>query len=258
MSETQRERRQRQAAERWMGGARLRIPGVPPELETRWKEPPPYIYECHEALVDVLEPWVYGRIDIPVLRRLSERMMHLRGRVSMAKTLLALNRLVDFRTCNVGTPIQEKNGELHWLGRPIRFIAEVGGIGYYACKDRIDDLVKHFGISRHRQAGTDDQGEQYGRPSIRHIFDELFQALGGKVWEKVSKARDMASQAWRQAREVLDPVVEATNKLAEKVAAAGTKTARMAKRRSPEVSALLYGMLEKMLPGYRKPKPDTS
>ena len=258
MSETQRQRQRREAAERWMG-PRLSIPGVPADLD--WDEPPPYVHECHDALEDALEPWVRGLKDIPVLRRiLTDRQMHLRGRVSMAKTLLAINRLMDHRTCNLGTPIESKDGQLHWLGRPISFIATVAGIGYYACRDRIDDIVKDSGMSRQQQTGTDAQGQKYGRPSVRCMFEDFLQSLGNKVGEVVSAARKTASRVWREAHEVLDPQVEATKKVAKRIGAAAATAAEKVKTRSrsPEMSALLYGMLQKMLPGYRKPKPDTS
>lgn len=240
-----------------MGGARLSIPGVPADLD--WDEPPPYVYECHDALHETLEQWVYSTIDIPVLRRiLTDRQMHLRGRVSMAKTLLAINRLMDHRTCNLGTPIESKDGQLHWLGRPIRFIATVAGISYDACKDRIDDIVKESGMSRQQQTGTDAEGKQYGRPSVRCMFEDFFQSLGNKVGDVMSAARKTASRVWREAHEVVDAAVEATKKVRQRVAAKATKAADMAKRRTPEVSAQLYALLKKMLPGYRKPKPDTS
>jgi len=256
---TKRQEQRRAAAERWMGGPHLSIPGIPADLEEKWDEPPPYIHDCHEALRDALEPWIYGTTDIPILRRiLTDRQMHLRGRVSMAKTLLAINRLMDFRTCNLATPIEEKDGQLYWLGRPITFLATVAGIGYYACKDRINDVVAHFAMSRHQQTGTDAEGKPYGRPSIRNVFEDLFWSLGKTVGEKVKAARDTASRIWREAHEVLDPVVEATKRLSEKIEARTAKAADMAKRRAPEVSAKLYAMLKQLLPGYRKPKPDTS
>lgn len=256
MSETKRQRQQREAAERWMGG-RLSIPGIPADLD--WDAPPPYVHECHKALRDTLELWVKGLIDIPVLRRiLTDRQMHLRGRVSMAKTLLAINRLMDFRTCNLGTPIEEKNGQLHWLGRPITFIAVVAGIGYYACKDRIDDIVKHSGMSRHPQTGND-EGKPYGRPSVRHMFSDFLESLGDKVAEVVKAAQATAYRVWKEAHEVVKPSVEAAKKVGQRVAAAAAAAAaEKVKRRSPEVSALLYAFLEKMRPGYRRPNPDTS
>lgn len=258
MTETKRRRQQREGAERWMGGARLSIPGVPADLD--WDEPPPYVHECHEALLDALEPWVLGIIDIPILRRLvTDRLMHLWGRLSMAKTLLAINRLMDFRTCNLGTPIEEKNGELHWLGRPISFIAKVAGISYYACKDRIDDIVEHCGMSRHQQTGNN-QGKPYGRPSVRHMFSDFLESLGDKVAEVVKAAQATAYRIWKEAHEVVKPSVDAAKKVGQRVAAAAATAAEKVKTRSrsPEVSALLYAFLEKMRPGYRRPNPDTS
>jgi hypothetical protein len=203
---------------------RLTIPGV------HWK-PAPFVQKAFDALRDDLEPWVNGESDIPVLRHVAnDRLMHAQGRVSMAKTLLAISLLKDYRTSNVGTPWQDKKTkQWYWLGRSIKFIADVAGISYWACKRRIDWLVKRGGMSRHQQAGTDDQGVQYGRPSIRNVFSDFFQCIGEKTWKAVKAAQETAYQIYKEGLEVVESIAETSERLAQRattVAAQGTQKVR--------------------------------
>ena len=252
-----RRRARKQDVERWrqnwFSEGRLRIPGV------EW-EPPEHVLAVYKGLHDDTEGWVLGTKDIPALRHVeNDRQMHAVGRRSVAKTLLAICLLMDYRTDNIGTPyLDPATGQLFWFGRSIQTIAQVAGISYWACKRAIQGIVNRGAMSRFEQAGTDADGRVYGRPSVRNINEDLFQCIGQKTWTAFKAARKTASNLWKEAQQAVQATLEAAQRLKEKVKEmAGAVVAKV----NVTVRSGMPRELKEYLARHMirpKPKPDTS
>lgn len=124
---------------------------------------------------------------------------------------------MDYRTHNVGTPyLEPRTGQCYWYGRSIQRIAEAAGISYWACKRCIQGIAGRGAMTLFDMAGTDEQGETYGRPSLRNINPDLFQCIGQKTWKAFKTAGKAASQLWKDAQETAQAALEAGQRLKEK------------------------------------------
>jgi hypothetical protein len=239
--------------DRWFDAGKLTIPGVEGNV-------PDFARAVHDALRVELAPWVLGTKDIPSLRHANEHLMHARGRLSMAKVLLAMSLFADYRTMNLAVPYQDEHtGLWYWAGRSIQKIADAAGVSYWACKRRVDWIVKKGLMSRFEQAGTDFKGEKYGRPSIRNLLEAtLWKSIGQRTAAAVKAAGRAAYQKWKDAQDKIQPVVDAVKLAAQKAAAANTRTKELAnpRSRSPQIGQAIQDLLMGVRPSYlRKPAP---
>jgi hypothetical protein len=238
--------------EKWLDGGKLKIPGV------KW-ESKEFVRKVDDALDFELADWVLGIKDIPSLRHSNGRMMHARGRASTLKVFKAMSYFFDYRTMILGVPYQDEHtGLWYWAGRSIQVIAKAAGVGYWACKRRIDWIVKKGLMSRCPQAG-ELEGEKYGRPSIRNLLDgTLWKSIGPKTAAAVTAAQKAAYQLWQDAQEKIKPVIDAVKLAAEKAAAAVDRATNLRRPRSKarEIGRIMQLMLKGMTPDYlEKPAP---
>jgi hypothetical protein len=239
--------------EKWLPEGKLEIVGVAWELA-------PHVRRVYDALRVDLAPWVLGTKDIPALRHPGhDRLMHALGRLSMAKVLLAMSLFADYRSNIIGVPYQDEHtGQWHWAGRSIEVIAKAAGVSYWACKRRVDWIVKRDLMSRFQQAGTDFDGEKYGRPSIRSIKDAtLWKAIGERTAQAVKFAASTSYRLWMEAQERVRPVVEALKRVRQQAAAAMDARAENLRRprsRPVGIGEAIQQLLAGLRPSYL-PKP---
>ena len=239
--------------DRWFDGGKLKIPGV------TW-EPKGFVRRVKYALDEELIPWVLGTKDIPSLRHTkNDRLMHARGRFSTFKVFKAMSDFFDYRTMILAVPYQDPHtGRWYWAGRSIREIADAAGVGYWACKRRIDWIVKKGLMSRFPQAGELD-GVKYGRPSIRNLIEgTLWKSIGPKTAAAVTAAQGAAYQLWKDAQDKIKPVIDAVKLAAAKAAAAGERADGLRRPRSKarEIGRVMQLILKGMTPEYlEKPAP---
>lgn len=242
--------------EKWFDAGKLTIPGVTSALAS-------HVRTVYDALRYELAPWVLGTKDIPSLRHHgNDRLMHAVGRLSMAKVLLAMAQYNDYRTNNIAVPYQDEHtGQWYWAGRSIQVIADAAGVSYWACKRRIDWIVKKDLMSRFQQAGTDAEGEKYGRPSIRNIKDAtLWKSIGQRTAAAVKAAGTTSYRLWMEAQERVRPVVDALKLVREKAAAAAANRGDNLTRphwRPPGIAEQIQDLLKGLRPSYL-PKPAPS
>jgi hypothetical protein len=239
--------------DKWFDTGKLKIPGV--EWESK-----DFVRRVYDSLDVELAGWVLGTKDIPSLRHTkNDRLMHARGRLSMAKVLKAISLFVDYRTVNIAVPYQDPHtGLWYWAGRSIKVIADAAGVGYWACKRRIDWIVKKGLMSRFPQAG-ELNGEKYGRPSIRNLIQgTLWKSIGPQTAAAVTAAQGAAYQLWKDAQENIKPVIDAVKLAREKAASAldRAKDLPRTRSRSREIGRIMQQLLGGMAPDYlQKPAP---
>ncbi|MGH8524343.1 MAG: hypothetical protein ACREXY_09030 [Gammaproteobacteria bacterium] len=248
------ERRRRE----WFANGKISIPGVTWEL-------PDHVRGVCEAVQHDLGDWALGLKDIPALRHVkNDRLMHAVGRKSMSKVLLALTPLTDYRTQNVGTPYLDPGaGQCYWGGRSIQYIANVAGVSYWAAKRCLQGLVGRGAMTLFEQAGTNEQGVIYGRPSVRNLALDILKCIGNKTWKAVQRARQIATDDWKEAHEAVQGAIEAAERLRYKVKGKAVAAVEKATEKikdavavaaPPEVRAALRAMLDRN----NLRKPDTS
>ncbi|MGH8562736.1 MAG: hypothetical protein ACREXW_01095 [Gammaproteobacteria bacterium] len=244
-------RMQAWAEERFDAG-NLTIPGVP------WRQIA-YVEAVYDAARSELEQWVIGKTDIPCLRHYGGRLMHAVGRLSMARVILAMIQVNDYRTDTIAVPYQDQHSGLWYFGgRSIKKIAEFAGVSYWACKRRIDWIVKQGLMNRIEQCGRDLKGEKYGRPSIRKITDgTLWKAIGKRTAHAFKSAARQAYSKWKDEQEEIRLVIDAAKVAAQKAAAAVGRAAHLTNTRSrgAHIGAAIQALLAGMRPDYKKRAP---